>query len=213
MCHLHLGSAWDSTGGKEQGALGAGTPAGPAPLTHLQPRRALPELTGASASAHLAASVRAPRPETPATTAPRRAPPPRRCRSHLHRLAGCSGPGAGRAGLEASSCRPLPGALAPPLPPRPARRSAATPHPASRARPAVFRRVPCLSSPSASVSAAWLSASLFLPHFCIFRSVPKPVCFLFLSISSCLPIYLISPSFLFPFRYPSLTSVFVLLSP
>lgn len=58
----------EGTGGKGRGALGAGTPARPAPLTHLQPRRG-PELADATASTHLATSVREPRPETPATPA------------------------------------------------------------------------------------------------------------------------------------------------
>lgn len=131
MYHLHLGGAGNSTGGKGRGSPGAGTPAPPAPLTHLPPPRAVPELTGAAASAHLAASVSAPRPETPAVPAPPRAPPPRRRRRRRrhHLLAGCSGtrsrePG-GLGGREDQppSCRPLPGALAPPRPPpRPAPR-------------------------------------------------------------------------------------------
>lgn len=203
MCHLHLGSAGSSTGGKRRGALRAGSPTGPAPLTHLQPLRALPELTGAVTFAHLAESVTAPRPETPATTAPRRAPAPRCRRSHLHRPAGCSGTRSreGWAGGEPRSCRPLPGALAPPLQRRPALRGATRP-PRPRARPAVFRRVPSLSSLCASLSAAWLSASLFPPRFSISRSIPKPFRFLFRSVSSCLPIYFMSPSFIYPSRYP-----------
>lgn len=61
--HLHLGGTRTDTGGKGRGLLGAGTPAGPAPLTHLQPRRLVPDLTSAATSAHLAASISAPHPE------------------------------------------------------------------------------------------------------------------------------------------------------
>lgn len=216
MCHLHRGGAGNSTGGKGRGLLGARTPAWPAPLTHLQPPRAVPELTGAATSAHLAASVRAPRPETPATPAPRRTPPLRR--RHRHCLAGCSGTRSreGWAGGRAALLPPAPrgpSAALPTAPPRPAL-GGAPPSPTGSA--SCLLAVP-LTPPFLSLCIAlccpvvWLSVSS--SFFCISRSVPKAFCFLFHSVSSCLPIHLISISFLHPSHYPPFKYVFVILSP
>lgn len=188
---------------------------GPAPLTHLQPQRAVPELTGAATSEHLAASVRAPRPETPATPAPRRTPPLRR--RHRHCLAGCSGTRSreGWAGGRAALLPPAPrgpSAALPTAPPRPAL-GGAPPSPTGSA--SCLLAVP-LTPPFLSLCIAlccpvvWLSVSS--SFFCISRSVPKAFCFLFHSVSSCLPI-LISISFLHPSHYPPFKYVFVILSP
>lgn len=99
-----------------RGSLGASPT--PSPPTHLQQRYTVPELPGAAALAHLATSMREPRPEIPAPR-PAAAPAQRQKRgSGRWRLKG-TGAGAAGAGRAPLSCCALPRALAPPLP-RPA---------------------------------------------------------------------------------------------